>query len=116
MKPGYEINMKKRLRKKKRVGEFKVFGVSIAMKLSEDTDFDSFIDIFFSEAIEANGCYFGGGGQKKRFSGFIELGRSTDLPEERLKRISAWIDTSNDVEEYKIGKIIDAWYGPFDEL
>jgi uncharacterized protein YggL (DUF469 family) len=108
--------MKKRLRKKKHVGEFAVFGVPVAIRLVNGTDFDSFLDQFLEEAIEANGCYFGGGGQKDRLSGIIELGRKVDLPEQRLKKISAWLDTNNNVENYLIGEIDDLWYGSFDEL
>jgi uncharacterized protein YggL (DUF469 family) len=67
--------MKKRLRKKKRVGEFKVYGVPIAVKLAAGTDFDSFLDAFILDAIESNGCYVFGGGKKDRFVGFVELAR-----------------------------------------
>ena len=108
--------MKKRLRKKKHVGEFAVLGVPVGIKLVDGTDFDSFLNAFLTDAIEANGCYVGGGGQKDRFSGFVELGRKADLPEERLKRISRWLDTNSEVEKYVIGEITDVWYGPFDEL
>jgi len=108
--------MKKRLRKKKHLGEFAIFGVPFAISLVEEANFESFVDAFISDAIEANGCYVAGGGKKDRFSGFIELGRESDLPEERLKRIAGWLDANSDVDSHVIGKAIDAWYGPFDEL
>jgi uncharacterized protein YggL (DUF469 family) len=53
---------------------------------------------------------------KDRFSGFIELGRRSDLPEERLKKISEWLDNATGVDKYVIGSMTDAWYGPLDEL
>ena len=108
--------MKKRLRKKKHVGEFAVFGVPVAIRLVDGTGFDPFLDTFLTNAIEANGCYFGGGGQKDRLSGIIELGRKTDLPEERLKKVSHWLDTNSDVTNYLTGEINDLWYGSFDDL
>jgi uncharacterized protein YggL (DUF469 family) len=108
--------MKKRLRKKKHVGEFAVFGVPVTISLVDGTDFDSFLDAFLEDAIEANGCYFGGGGRKDILSGIIELGRKIDLPEERLKKISHWFDTNSDVANYLLGEIKDLWYGSFDEL
>lgn len=108
--------MKKRLRKKKHVGEFAVFGVPVAIRLVDGTDFDSFLDEFLEEAIEANVCYFGGGGQKDRLSGIIELGRKIDLPEERLKKISHWLDSNNNVANHLVGEINDLWYGSFDDL
>jgi uncharacterized protein YggL (DUF469 family) len=108
--------MKKRLRKKKHVGEFATFGVPVAVKLAAGTDFDSFLDAFLEEAIEANGCYFGGGGQKHRLSGIIELGRKIDLSEERLKKVSHWLSSNSNVANHIIGEIEDLWYGSFDDL
>ncbi len=107
--------MKKRLRKKKHLGEFTEYGVPIAMRLSDDIDFDNFLDSFL-DAIEATGCYFGGGGKKDRFSGIIELGRESNSPEEKLHEISNWIKKNRSIEKYAIGKIIDLWYGSFDEI
>lgn len=108
--------MKKRLRKKKHVGEFTVWDVPIAIRRTITTDFDSFLDDFLDKALEANGCYFGGGGMENHLEGFVELGRTSDLPESRLEKISEWLKERTDVEKYISGKITDAWYGPFDEL
>jgi len=108
--------MKKRLRKKKHVGEFAVFGVPVAIRLVGGAELDSFLDALLEDAIEENGCYFGGGGQKECLSGIVVLGRKVDLPEERLKRISDWLDTNSNVANYLIGEIDDLWYGSFDEL
>ncbi len=108
--------MKKRLRKKKHLHDFKEWGVPVAIKITEGTSFDGFLDDFIEQAIESNGCYFGGGGKDAHLEGFIELGKTFDRPEERLRRIVAWLDTRADVEKYIIGKLIDVWYGAFDEL
>ena len=108
--------MKKRLRKKKHVGEFAVFGVPVAIRLVDGTDLDTFLDAFLQDAIEANGCYFGGGGQKERLSGIIELGVKADLPEQRLKKISHWLDSNSNVAKHLLGEIDDLWYGSFDDL
>jgi len=108
--------MKKRLRKKKHVREFTVWGAPIAIKRTTTTDFDSFLDDFLEKAVEANGCYFGGGGKEDHLGGFIELGRTSDLPESRLEKISEWLDERTDIEKHVTGKMTDAWYGPFDEL
>jgi len=110
------ITMKKRLRKKKHVGEFAVFGIPVSIRLVDGKDFDSFLDAFLEHAIEANGCYFGGCGQKDRLSGILELGRKADLLEERLKKISYWLDTKSDVANYLMGEIDDLWYSSFDDL
>ena len=115
--PGLNPNtMKKRLRKKKHIGEFAAFGVPVAAKLIDGTDFDSFLDTFLEDAIEANCCYFGGGGQKDRLSGIIELGRKNDLPEEKLKKVSYWFRSNGNVANHMVGEIDDLWYEPFDDL
>ena len=75
--------MKKRLRKKKHHGEYKILGVEILIQLKDKEGYDSFHNSFIKEAIEGNGCYFGGGGREDRIEGFIELGYVSDDPESR---------------------------------
>jgi uncharacterized protein YggL (DUF469 family) len=108
--------MKKRLRKKKHVDDFAVFGVEVAIRLKDGTDFDAFLENFISDAIEANQCYFGGGGQDDRISGIIELGRRSDSPESRRESISNWLDVNRNVDRYVFGVIKDLWYSSFEEF
>ena len=108
--------MKKRLRKKKHFGEFVQWGVPITIMRKRKDDFDSFLDDFVKHALEGNDCYFGGGGKEDRLEGVIELGKTSDRPEERLKEVIGWLETREDVETCVIGKIVDIWHGPFDEI
>lgn len=108
--------MKKRLKKKKHIGEFKVFGVSLDIKRKTKFDCDSFLDAFIDEAIEANNCFCGGGGQENKLSFFIELGRKCNEPEKVLDKIRFWMNSRSDIDEYNFGRIIDANYGPFSYL
>ena len=108
--------MKKRIRKKKHLAEFQELGVPIAIKRTQESNFDAFLDEFLKQAIEGNGCCIGGSGNDDRLVGFIELGRAIDNPEERLRKISEWLDARPDVEKHVTGDLVDAWYGPFDEL
>lgn len=55
--------MKKRLRRKKHVGECVGGGVPIAVRRRHYADFDDFLEEFITQAIEAHGLAFGGGGQ-----------------------------------------------------
>ena len=112
----YIYKMKKRLRKKKHVGEFKVFGVPFALRRNKKDDFDFFLDTFLEEAVEANGCYCAASGKDNEFEGFIELGRQKDIPEKRLENITIWIKSHPDIDKFIFGHTVDAWYGPFDEL
>lgn len=108
--------MKKRLRKKKYLGEFKEWGTSITIKRTTCDDFDSFLDDFIEQAIEGNHCSCGIGGMDDSFDGIIQLGTISNYPEARLTAIKVWLDQRADVDHYVIGKLIDLWYGPFEEF
>ena len=104
------------MRKKKHLGEFIEWGVPIAIARKRKDNFDSFLDYFIEHAIEGNDCYFGGGGKEDHLEGFIELGKRSDRPEERLKKVISWLEAREDVAKYMTGKMIDIWHGPFDEI
>ena len=81
--------MKKRLRKKKHLGEFTEWGRQLVIMRNRKDGFDGFLDAFIEEAIESNGCYCGGGGKEDKLDVVVELGRRSDDPAARLKRIIA---------------------------
>ena len=58
--------MKKRLSKKKHLGEFRSWGCQIIITRINEEGLDEFLDDFIVEAIEANGLYCGGGGKGKK--------------------------------------------------
>lgn len=105
--------MKKRLRKKRRVGEFKEFGFCIRFQLDENmslTDVESFLDEFLTEAIEANELDFGGGGNHD-WQGFVTLERRGSVTEEQRKLVNEWLDRHPQVQQHQVGEFLDAWYG-----
>ena len=108
--------MKKRIRKKKHLREYREWGVPIAIKRKREDDFDSFLDDFIEGAIEGNKCYFGGGGHKNELEGVIELGRIPEEIELRLKGVHSWLENREDIEKYSIGNHIDLWHGSFKEI
>ena len=77
--------MRKRLRKKKHRGEFAERGRQLIIIRDRKDGFDEFLDAFIEEAVEANGCYCGGGGKEDKLDVVIELGRRFDDPEARLE-------------------------------
>lgn len=107
--------MKKRLRKKKHRGEFTEWGRQLVITRNRKDEFDGFLDAFIEEAVEANGCYCGGGKEDK-VDVVIELGRRSDDPEARLKRITAWLDARPDVQSWNAGEEFDIWHGNFRDL
>jgi uncharacterized protein YggL (DUF469 family) len=104
--------MKKRLRKKKHLGEFQELGAEIVVRLHAGTDFDAFLDKFL-DAVEKNGLRCGGGGMDRDLSVFVELGRR-DEAEAMRARLDGWLSDHEDVERYALGETVDASYPPED--
>ena len=107
--------MRKRLRKKKYIGEFQEWGVTILITRNTDVDFDVFLDEFLEQGMEEFACYFTGTTKEDALEGFIDLGRSFDQAEAKLTKVNAWLGERSDVKKYATGKLTDAWYGPFDQ-
>lgn len=108
--------MKKRLRKKKHLGEFTEWGRQLVITRNRKDGFDEFLDAFIEDAIEANGCYCGGGGKEDKLDVIVELGRRSDDPEGRLNRITAWLDARSDVGYVKLGEEFDIWNEDYKEI
>jgi len=108
--------MKKNSGQNKPPSESPTLGVDVLIRLKTKGAYDTFHNDFILTAIEANNCFFGGGGMEDNMEGFIELGCVSDGPESRLKAITQWLDSRNDVSKYKVGPVTDASYGPFGNL
>ncbi|MGD0233494.1 MAG: 50S ribosome-binding protein YggL [Syntrophorhabdales bacterium] len=107
--------MNKRLRKKKRCGEYAEWGRQLIVTRNRKQGFDEFLDAFIEEAIEANGCYCGGGGTEDKLDVVVELGRRSDDPGDRMKRIAAWLDARTDVKSWRMSEEFDLWHGDIPE-
>ena len=105
--------MKKRLRKKKHIGEFAEWGRELTVQRNTKEGFDDFFFAFIDEAIEANGLTCGGGGSEDSLSVIIELGARNDPQDERIEQVKKWLDDRQDVQDYKVGELVDVWYGEF---
>jgi uncharacterized protein YggL (DUF469 family) len=108
--------MKKRLHKKKHRGEFTEWGRQLIITRNRKDGFDEFLDAFIEKAIEANGCYCGGGGKEDKLGFVVELGRRSDDPAARLKRITAWLDARSDVQTWRLGEEFDIWHGDYQDV
>ncbi|MFO7685021.1 MAG: 50S ribosome-binding protein YggL [Desulfobacterales bacterium] len=108
--------MKKRLRKKKHLGEFTEYGRQLVINRKLTDGFDEFLDAFIKEAIEANNCYCGGGGKEDKLNVIVELGRRSDDPDARLDRIIAWLDARPDVENWKVADEFDIWHEDYEDI
>jgi uncharacterized protein YggL (DUF469 family) len=109
--------MRRRLRKKKRLGEFLELGFEVSAELAaglEPAGFEAFIDRVI-EAVEARRLGFAGGGST-RFEGFVarlDRGSATEADREAL---AAFLTSDAVVVTHQVGPLVDAWRGPFDVL
>jgi len=108
--------MKKRLRKKKHVGEFTEWGRQLIATRNTKTDAEAFQDAFIVEAIEGNGCYCGGSMSADQINVVVELGKPSDDPEGRFAKVTAWLDARPDVQGWKAGPVFDLWHGDFEDM
>jgi len=108
--------MKKRLRKKRHLGEFTEWGRQLVIMRNRKEGFDAFLDAFIEEAVESNGCYCGGGGKEDKLDVVVELGRRSDDPDARVNRITAWLESRSDVETWRLGEEFDVWHGNFQDI
>jgi uncharacterized protein len=104
--------MKKRLRKKLRVGEFKEMGFYVRFRLAEnlsEEDLNAFLDQFLDEVIMPRDLYFGGGGHLE-WQGFVGLILRGSATEEHRNQVATWLGGHPQVLEHELSDLRDAWY------
>ncbi len=101
--------MRKRLRKKLRVGEFDVQLLPIALELEpfdSNEARNSFLDRF-CDAVDAADLDFGGGGMGTDWSGFAEpTGRSLTISEEQAQQVRLWTEAQPEIRRSKVWPIM----------
>lgn len=108
--------MKKRLRKKKHLGDFSEWGRQLVAIRNTKKDADEFHDAFIIEAIEANGCYCGGSLSDDKINVIVELGKQSEDLESKFAKVTAWLDDRADVEEWRAGTLFDLWHGDYVDI
>jgi len=105
----------KRLRKKRRLGEFRenMFGVrfSLGDGLAPDAN-DEFLWRFLEHAIEANRLLCGGGAHGSSWEFCVQLGRRGSPSEVQRAAVGAWLAQQPEVRTYALGDFFDGWHGP----
>jgi uncharacterized protein YggL (DUF469 family) len=105
--------MRKRIRKKLNIGEFRETGFEITWKPQEvsEADFDKFIQEFL-DAIEARGLVFGGGcSSEDSWEGVIARKKRFSSPDAAdMEFVSDWFKSRTDIKEFAVGHEIDLWF------
>jgi len=106
--------MNKRLRKKKRVGEFKELGFELLGDLRpgiSNDDTDAFVDRIIV-VVEARNLGFGGGdGRDDKLDGFVtRMGHGSATEDDRAA-LAAFLEGDAAVVRHDVGALRDAWYG-----
>lgn len=108
--------MNKRLRKKKRVGEFRELGFRVRFEtpgLSAE-QIDTLIDRWLAEAIEPQGLFCGGSCGPVEWEGFVQLDQRGSVTEEQREAVTKWLKSESSIKKVEVFPLVDAWYGPFD--
>lgn len=104
--------MKKRLRKKLRLGEFREFGFEVQFRLPADLAEDAmwaFSDAFLQQAIEGNSLMCGGS-CGRNWDVFVTRAGRGSASEQQRAAVSAWLQQHPLVSEIRVGPPIDAWH------
>ncbi|AKV04391.1 hypothetical protein AKJ09_11054 [Labilithrix luteola] len=106
--------MNKRLRKKKRVGEFKELGFELRADLQPgltESAVDALVDRLI-DVVEARQLAFGGGGGgDDKLEGFVQRARRGSATEDDRAALAAFFERDESVVRHEIGALRDAWYG-----
>lgn len=107
--------MRKRLRKKKRLGELQELGFEVSFRYAEQLstqEHDELFDEWILKAIEDNGLLFGGGFGRGVCSGFITVDKTRGSATEHYRQaVEAWLKANPKVLNFTVGPLVDAWHG-----
>jgi uncharacterized protein len=103
--------MKKRLRKKLYIKEYKELNFSLKfqfIKEISEEQFDTFVDSFF-DLLEDNELTFGGGASEEYLRGVVSAKYRYESPtEENVKMVNEWLKSRDEVAEFVVGELIDS--------
>lgn len=105
--------MKKRLRKKYRVGEFRELCFEFTFDYKgniESPECEQFLKLFIDECIEANGLNCEGNLTEAGCNITARAEDATQTRETQRQAVKAWLDGRDDVEVKFFGELVDAWY------
>lgn len=107
--------MKKRIRKKKCIGEFKELAFRLTAKYAKLTPETA--DEILSRILEKGkelGLLCGGTFEADHFDFYVVSGRINTRNEERRQEMVEFVKTLPGMESVEAGEFVDAWYSPIE--
>lgn len=101
--------MKKRLRKKKRVGEFRELGFAVVATLKTEADALPVLGRLVV-AVERLGLAFGGGVSETALDGFVTLAKRGSATDDHRKAVEAFFAGESAVASHEVAPLVDAWH------
>ena len=106
--------MKRRLRKKKHLGEFTELGFEVRADLRpglSDNDIEAFLDRLI-DVVAARSLAFGGGaGRDDKLDGFVTRAGRGSATEEDRAALAAFLKGAAEIARHEVGALRDAWHG-----
>jgi uncharacterized protein len=109
--------MRKRLRKKLRVGEFLELGFTARYQVRAGlapAALDSLLDRFILEAIEANDLHCGGGGGPAEWDFLVCANGRRSATDADRQGVRTWLEEQPDISVVFVGQLQGAWHGDDD--
>lgn len=108
--------MKKRIRKKKCIGEFKELAFHLSAKYGklETEAANEFLSRILEKGNEL-GLLCGGTFEADHFDFYVVSGRINTRNEERRQEMVAFVKSLPGVESVEAGEFVDAWYTPIED-
>ncbi|MBT4864946.1 MAG: DUF469 family protein [Planctomycetaceae bacterium] len=105
--------MRKRLRKKLRLREFREDCLPLNFNMQADLSADERNKILdrFIQMIEDAGLQFGGGGRGTEWSGIAETCGRGSVTAEHRRTVLEWLERQPQILNATAGPLIDGWYG-----
>jgi hypothetical protein len=103
--------MRRRLRKKQRLGEFREFGFDVAFSLPaelSDTQVLDFADEFIDH-IEAHNLTFGGA-SGHRWDVFVTRPHRGSATKDDRDTLHDWLERHSLVSDVRLSELVDAWH------
>lgn len=105
--------MKKRLRKKYRVGEFRELCFEFTFDYKGDVESpecEQFLHAFVTECIEANGLNCEGNLTDEGCNIIARAENPTQTSQAQRDAVKAWLEARQDVEVKAFSELTDSWY------